>query len=200
MRFSPALVCAVILGTVSAVSAQVVKKSSKAVPSTKNKQERLDYLHKEIERRWHEPENKETGDYPVLVEMLREIVRMDPKDVDSWSNLWYLLWSMGFKNDALEELKRGLSFNRDSYYMYDEIGEYYVVACKDFNAAAHWFEQAIKYKDCKQSTFDSLGTCYEKIGNLDRARRVWEAAVKRWPNDEYAKRKLLQLRRRRTDA
>lgn len=199
MRAVPLLAAVIVLGTVSVVSAQAIK-SSKASMTQKSKQDRLAYLHKEIERRWHHPENQEVGDFPALVEMMKEIVKLDPKDVDCWGNIWYLLWSMGFKDDALVELKKGLSFNKDTYYIYDELGQYYSVACKDFKSAAIWFEEAIKFKDCKQTTFDSLGRCHEKIGNLDRAQRVWEAAVKRWPNDEYAKGKLRRLQAGRTGA
>lgn len=200
MRTVPVLAVVLVIATASVVSAQVVKKSGKASMSQKSKQDRIDFLKKEIDRRWHHPENEEVGDYPAIVEILREIVKLDPQDVDSWGNLWYLLWSMGFKEDALVELKKGLEFNKDTYYMYDELGQYYRVALKDYKSAAQWFEQAIKFKDCKQTTFDALGRCHEAIGNLDRARRVWEAAVKRWPGDEYAKSRLRKLKEAKTGA
>ena len=139
------------------------------------------------------------GNYPEMMYHLLEKVKIDPKDVATWSDIGYYYWSMAvnnklreneFKNKALIYLNRGLKSNSETYFLWDDIGRFHLLKSKDYNSAIPFFEEATNKKDCKNITYHLLATCYEKNNRVNDAIKTLNECLKRFPNDAKAKSEL----------
>ena len=115
------------------------------------------------------------GEYNHAVNLCRIIVQGDPKNVEAFANSAYLLWSMERGEEALTFLKQGEDANPDNFYMHDELGQFYWIKLKDPKTAIPYFEKAIKYP-AQMVTWNSLGNCYEKTAQWEKALKAWEKA------------------------
>jgi len=81
-------------------------------------------------------------------------------------------------------LKKGLVANPNTYYIYDELGQFYWLHFKDYKNAIPYLEKATKF-ECPLMTWHSLALCYEKSGQWDRAVQAWGTACRN-PQDKIA--------------
>ena len=79
------------------------------------------------------------GNYPEMIYHLTEKLKYDKQDLQTWADISYYYWSMSvnekakkeyFAKKALSVLLDGLTYNKDSYYIYDEIGKFYLIVLK----------------------------------------------------------------------
>jgi len=138
------------------------------------------------------------GNYPEMLYHLTRKIHYDKNDVSTWSDLSYYYWSMSvddkirreeFKSKAIKYLLEGLEFNKNTAYLWDEIGRYYINT-KEFDTATKYFLEAIKRKDCQDVTYHFLALCFYKNNDLNKAIDTMESCVKRFPRDEKAKANL----------
>jgi tetratricopeptide (TPR) repeat protein len=143
------------------------------------------------------------GNYPEMLYHAREMVKWDPKDVETWSSLGYYYWSMSVDNKdkkdlymkkALSIYLEGLEHNKDSYNLYDEIGKFYLNSAKDYNSAIPYFEKAITKKDCTNIPYHILAKCYELTNNSTKALTVIQSCLNKFPKDAKAKVELERLK------
>lgn len=156
----------------------------------------LKYHHKQSDIYYHQ------GNYPEMIYHCLEIVKLDPKDVETWSSIGYYYWSMGVDNKsrkdefnlkALKYLTEGIKANAESYYLYDEVGKFYLNKSKDFISAIEYFELAITKKDCTNIPFHILSKCYLSINNSEKAKNTLVKCIDKFPNDEKARVDLIKL-------
>jgi tetratricopeptide (TPR) repeat protein len=121
-------------------------------------------------------EQYDKGEYNHSVNLYRVVVQGNPRRVDAFANAGYLLWSTGQNDAAIAFLKQGAAANSDSYYMYDELGSFFLIRLKDYPNAATYYEQAVKFKDAKFFTWTGLAHSYEKLNQWDKAVSAWEQA------------------------
>jgi len=142
------------------------------------------------------------GNYPEMLYHLSEKVKLEPKDVETWSDLAYYYWSMSvdnkkrrdeFKTKALSYLERGLDKNPESSFMWDELGRFYLYNDKKYEKAIGYFEQALLRKDCNNITYHLLALCYEKVYRNNDAIKILKECMSKFPNDMRAKSKLESL-------
>jgi tetratricopeptide (TPR) repeat protein len=142
------------------------------------------------------------GNYPEMLYHLQEKVKYDKQDTQTWADISYYYWSMSvneknkkeyYSKKALSVLLDGLNYNKDSYYLYDEIGKYYLNSAKDFKLALPYFEQSITKKDCTNIPFHILARCYESDNQPLKAVSTIESCLKKFPNDAKAKAELNKL-------
>lgn len=117
------------------------------------------------------------GEYNHCINLNRIIVQGDPQNLDCYANAAYLLWSTDRTEEATTFLKQGEDANPNSYYMHDEVGRHILNHSKNPKEALHYLLLAVKY-DCPFYTWNSLATCYEKLGQWDKAVEAWTAASK----------------------
>jgi tetratricopeptide (TPR) repeat protein len=129
-------------------------------------------------------EHFEKGEYNHAVNLCRIDVQGRPYNAEAYSNAAYLLWSMAREDEAVALLQAGLSRNRNSYYMFDELGTYYAVHRKQFSDAIPYYEKAVAFK-CPFSTWHALANCYEKTDQWEKALHAWQEAAK-YPDDRLA--------------
>lgn len=141
------------------------------------------------------------GNYPEMLYHAKEMVKIDPKDVETWSSIGYYYWSMGiddkkradeFNTKALKYYTDGIKFNTDTYYLYDEVGKFYL-NFKDYKSAIEYFEIAISKKDCKNIPYHILARCYEATNEPVKAVAVIHKCLEKFPNDAKAKVELNKL-------
>jgi tetratricopeptide (TPR) repeat protein len=153
------------------------------------------YHHKRSDYYFHQ------GNYPEMLYHAKEMVKIDPKDVETWSSIGYYYWSMGIDNKnraqefnakALKYYTDGIKANTDTYYLYDEVGKFYFNS-KDYSSAIEYFEIAITKKDCKNIPYHILAICYEAKNDSDKALSTIKKCLDRFPNDVKAKVELNKL-------
>lgn len=143
------------------------------------------------------------GNYPEMLYHLSEKIKYDSKDVNTWSDLGYYYWSMSvddkkrkleFEQKALKYLLNGLNLNKESSYMWDEVGRFYILCHKDFSKALPYFQEAVKKKDCQPVSFHILSQCYLKLNNVENSIETLEKCLSKFPNDAKARLDLNKLR------
>lgn len=138
------------------------------------------------------------GEWNHMINTNQIIMEGDPHNEEVYANNAYYLWSSDREPQAIETLKRGLSANPDDFYLYDELGQHYLLHDKDYATALTYFEQAVKFK-CPFTTYHGLAHCYEHTAQWDKAVDAWEKAS-RYPGDLIAKVQLGRARARLAQA
>lgn len=157
----------------------------------------LIYHQKKADKYYHD------GNYPEMMYHCLQIVKLDPKDVETWSSIGYYYWSMGvddskrrdeFNSKALKYLTDGIKANSESYYLYDEVGKFYFNKSKDYVSAIEYFELAITKKDCTNIPFHILSKCYLAVNQPEKAKNILKKCLEKFPKDEKAKVDLNQMK------
>jgi tetratricopeptide (TPR) repeat protein len=146
----------------------------------------MDRLVDNVDLHWHE------GEYNHIVNLYRVVTGVQTYRMDGYANAAWLLWSMDRDEDAVDLLQTGLKANPNTYYMYDEIANYYRIRKKDFVKAAIYFEKACRYKDRKPATLHGLAVAYEKTNRLEKALAIWKQAAK-IPGDALARARVTRV-------
>jgi pentatricopeptide repeat protein len=137
---------------------------------------------------WHK------GEYNHIVNLTRIILAARPDLVDLYANAGWLLWSMDRDDEAIALYKQGVQANPNQYYMYDELGQYYLTRKKDYPTAVSYYEKAVKFADVRPQTWNALARAYEKSGQMEKAYTAWQKAAT-YPNNIAAKPNLERVRR-----
>jgi tetratricopeptide (TPR) repeat protein len=164
------------------------------------REQRLKDLNKAIDALWHGVQDTKTGDYPKIVNLYKEVLKIEPKDRDAWENMVWLMWSLAINNkdtvwllEAEKFVKRYLSIIPNGYRSYEYVGMFYRSMIKDEKLAVRYYESAIRWKDAPKSTHHSLISICEKSGDKVKAIGYCKMTLARFPNDPYTKSKLQSL-------
>ena len=164
------------------------------------REQRLKDLNKAIDALWHGVQDTKTGDYPKIVNLYKEVLKIEPKDRDAWENMVWLMWSLAINNkdtvwllEAEKFVRRYLSIMPNGYRSYEYVGMFYRSMIKDEKLAVRYYESAIRWKDAPSSTHHSLISICEKSGDKVRAIGYCRMTLAKFPNDPYTKSKLQSL-------
>lgn len=130
----------------------------------------LDNLFEQNDEHFHH------GEYNHVVNLNRIVVEGDPHRVEAYSNSAWLLWSSARNDEAVATLKSGIKANPNSFYMYDELGNHYMLNLKDPTSALPYYEQAVRFSAPTFTTWQNLARCYEKSNQWDKAVEAWRKA------------------------
>ena len=136
---------------------------------------------------WHK------GEYNHNINVTKMVVSARPDLVDMYANAGWLLWSMNKDAEAEALYREGLQNNPNSYFMYDELGQFYFMRKKDFAIAAKYYAKAVTFKDARPQTWNALARSYEKSGQMASALKTWEKAAT-FPENLAAKPNLQRVR------
>lgn len=125
---------------------------------------------------WHK------GEYNHIINLYKMTIAADPHDLDAYSNAGWLLWSLDKDAEAVALYNQGLKANPGSYYMYDELGQYYAVRKKNWAKALSYYQRAAGMKDCQPQSIHMLAHAYEHTGDLAKAEAAWQRAIE-MPNN-----------------
>jgi tetratricopeptide (TPR) repeat protein len=165
------------------------------------REQKLKLLNKTIETLWHGVSDTKKGDYPKIVYLYKEVLKIDEKDRDAWENMIWLMWSISINekdyywlSNAEQLVRRYLSLNPNGYRAYEYVGQFYRMMMVDEKLSIRFYESALRWKDAPETTFHSLTSLYQKNGDKIRAIENCRFNLSRYPNDPYAKSKLKELR------
>jgi tetratricopeptide (TPR) repeat protein len=159
--------------------AKAPAQSAKKKTPAQLRAEKLDALWKQTDAAFHK------GDYPRAVAIHRQIVTIDPTDVESYSNAAWLLWSMGKGNEALAHLQRGVKANPKSADMWEAVGDHMGTFVKRPGEALAAYRKALQYSKPGANTHmmrRRLAHAAERSGDLQTAVTTWRALVRDFPN------------------
>jgi tetratricopeptide (TPR) repeat protein len=148
----------------------------------------MDRLSESLDGHWHQ------GEYNRVVNLYRMEAAARPWNLNAYADGGWLLWSLDRDDDAVGFYLQGLKANPDTFFMYDELGQYYYQRKKDYQKAAQYYEQAVQRKGATHITMHMLAHSYERSNQLDKALDVWERAAKVQGN-EVGKTNLARVRR-----
>jgi tetratricopeptide (TPR) repeat protein len=164
------------------------------------REQRLKYLNDAIDALWHGVQDPKTGDYPKIVNLYKEVLKIEPKERDAWENMVWLMWSLAINNkdtawllEAEKFVRRYLSIMPNGYRSYEYVGMFYRSMIKDEKLAVRYYESAIRWKDAPKSTHHSLISICEKSGDKVKAIGYCKMTLAKFPNDPYTKSKLQSL-------
>jgi tetratricopeptide (TPR) repeat protein len=157
-------------------------KSAQAAPKTKTaaqlRKEKLDALWKQTDAAFHD------GDYPRAIALHRQIVAIDPTDVESYSNAAWLLWSTGKGTEALTHLQAGVKANPKNPEMWEAVGDHVGTFRKRPREAQLAYTRALQYSKPGANTQmlrRRLAHAAERAGDLQTSLTTWRGLVRDYP-------------------
>lgn len=160
---------------------------------------KLQYLYKTIETLWHGVSDTKEGDYPKIINLYKEVLKINPKDRDAWENMIWLMWSMSINKkdtawmiEAEKFVKMYLSIMPNGYRSFEYVGQFYRVMVKDLKLAMRYYESAIRWKDAPLTTFHSLVSVCEKLNDKTKAVDYCKMGLYRFKKDPYLQNKIKQ--------
>ena len=164
------------------------------------REQKLKYLIKTIDTIWHGVQETKTGDYPKIINLYKEVLKIDPRNREAWENMVWLMWSLAINEkdtvwllEAEKYVKRYLSILPNGYRSYEYVGMFYRSMLKDERLALRYYESAIRWKDAPKSTHHSLINLCIKNNDKLRAIGYCKMTLARFPNDPYTKSKIESL-------
>ena len=89
---------------------------------------KLKQLHKTIDVLWHGVSSTKEGDYPKIVNLYKEVLKLNPNDRDAWENMIWLMWSLAINKkdtvwlfEAEKFAKMYLSINLKQFFTDEEL-------------------------------------------------------------------------------
>ena len=116
-----------------------------------------------------------------------------PHRVEAFANQGYLLWGLGRESEAVTVFEEGMRKNPNSWFLFDDVAQYWLVHRKDYNKAIRYYEKAVTMPGATMFTSHGLARAYEKAGRVDQAVKLWTRLAEN-PNDPAAKANLNRLR------
>jgi len=95
------------------------------------------------------------GEYNHIVNLSRMIVGARPQNVEVYADAAWLLWSMNRDAEAVALNQQGAEANPHTYFMFDELGQYYTRK-RDWPHAVEYYEKAAACSDCPDMTVHGL--------------------------------------------
>ena len=164
------------------------------------RKQKIEQLNKAIDVLWHGVKDTKDGDYPRIIFLYKEMLKLDPKNSDAWENMIWLMWSLSINKkdtawmiEAEKFVKMYLSVMPNGHRAYEYIGMFYRTMVKDERLAIRYYESAIRWKDAPQSTHHSLISLCNKTGDKVRAIGYCKMTLARFPNDPWTKSKIQEL-------
>lgn len=169
------------------------------IQNPSSKQEKSYFYHNKMADKYYH-----NGDFPNMIYHLQQKVKLDPHDVNTYSDLAYYYWSLSvddktrrqeFLSKAKFYLNEGLSKNKESAYMWDEIANFIIVSSKNYKEAIPYLIESLKRPDTPMSSYHALSIAYIKQDKIKEAIDVLEKCVIKFPEDMKAKSKLAELKK-----
>ena len=164
------------------------------------RKQKIEQLNKAIDVLWHGVKDTKDGDYPRIIFLYKEMLKLNPKNSDAWENMIWLMWSLSINKkdtawmiEAEKFVKIYLSVMPNGHRAYEYIGMFYRTMVKDERLAMRYYESAIRWKDAPQSTHHSLISLCNKTGDKVRAIGYCKMTLARFPNDPWTKSKIQEL-------
>lgn len=122
------------------------------------------------------------------------ILKINPNNSDTYFKLGVYYMNQGDVNKAIESYTKAVQINphdADSYYNL----AYLYVEEKDYHDAAQFFTKAIDNQARNYKSYYGRGYCYEMMGDVIKAKKDYEAALKILPMYKPAHEALARIKK-----
>lgn len=135
---------------------------------------------------WHK------GDYEQCNRCHWTSLFFDATNVDAFTSIAYLQWSMGDSTGAELTYRMAIAANPNSWEAQQALGDFWI-RLKFPNLALPYLQRAAKLGSPAVPR-RRLGHLLERLGQPDEARQVWNDILELDPNDPIARRQLERMR------
>lgn len=178
--------CVALLGLATAQTKppQAVQQKLNAIRSL------IDYrLVQLADEYWHD------GQHYKTMAVLFVLIEYDPKDVETYSNLGWMLDSYGETARAFQIYERGIRANPDRYDLYYDVGFWYHQK-GELRRARAYLEKAVQFPNVPAFVWKTLAHTYEKLGEYEKCLQAWEKARQIDPNDGAVELNMSRVRKK----
>lgn len=145
----------------------------------------------------------EVGDYERAIGFHKQIVALDPHDVESFGVAAWLMWSLGQKDEALAHIERGVKANPNDWKMWATAGQQYdlqkpkmpELAVKAKTAYVRAVELLPKNSGRREAQMlrRSLAHAARKADDLELSVATWRKLVADFPDEDINKQNLARV-------
>jgi len=175
------------------------KKPAKKMTPAQIKEAKLDALWKQSDKFFHD------GDYKRAIVLHKQIVALDPTDVESYGVAAWLMWSLSqnggadarLKGEAVAHLQRGIKANPKNWEMWNELAQHYDLQ-KSPALALPAYQQALRLIPKGANSMmlrRRLAHTAQRAGNLQISLDTWRGLVRDFPGDPVNKNNLGRVQR-----
>lgn len=124
--------------------------------------------------------NKDFTYVDIAIEMYSKIVEKDPKYFDAYLSISICYAKKGEWGKSVDFCEKALVANPKSYEANNQMGLVYY-CCNEIKEAVKYYEVALKLKpEGDYKVYSNLGYAYEKIGQIDKAVKIFTQLVSKF--------------------
>lgn len=124
--------------------------------------------------------NKDFKYVDVAIEIYSTIVEKDPKYFDAYLSISICYAKKGEWGKSVDFCEKALEANPKSYEANNQMGLVYY-CCDEIKEAVQYYEKALKLKpDGDYKVYSNLAYAYEKIGQIDKAIKIFTKLVSKF--------------------
>lgn len=125
--------------------------------------------------------NKDFTFIDKAMEMYFKILEKDTKNFEAYLAVSICCAKKGEWETSVEFCKKAIEVNPKSYEANNQMGLVYY-CCNEVKEAINYYEKALKLKpEGDYKIYSNLGYAYEKIGEIDKAVKIFNQLVKKFP-------------------
>lgn len=132
-----------------------------------------------------ENKNSLNTDFTFLdkaIEMYNRLIEKDPKNFDVYLSISICYAKKGEWEASVDFCKKAIETNPKSYEANNQMGLVYY-CCNELQEAINYYEKALGLKpEGDYKIYSNLGYAYEKIGQIDKAVKLFTQLVNKFPN------------------
>lgn len=125
--------------------------------------------------------NKDFTYIDKAIEMYLKLIELEPKNFDIYLSTSICYAKKGEWENSVSFCHRAIEVNPKSYEANNQMGLVYY-CCNEIKEAINYYEKALGLKpEGDYKIYSNLGYAYEKIGDFDKAIRIFSQLVKKFP-------------------
>lgn len=175
------------------------KPAKKKLTPAQIKEAKVDALWRRSDVAFHD------GDYKRAIALHKQIVTLDPTDVESYGVAAWLMWSLSqnggadahLKGEAVAHLQRGIKANPKNWEMWNELAQHYDLQ-RSSGLALAAYQRALGLVPGNINSMmlrRRLAHAAQKAGDLQTSLATWRGLVRDFPNDPINKNNLARVLR-----
>lgn len=126
--------------------------------------------------------NKDFKYIDKAIEMYSKLLEKNPKNFDAYLSISISHAKKGEWEESIDYCKKAIDVNPASYEANNQMGIVYY-CCNQVKDSIDYYEKALDLKpEGDYKIYSNLGYAYEKIGEIDKAVKIFSKLVQKFPN------------------
>lgn len=132
------------------------------------------------------------GDYDQAIRCLQTVIFFQPHSIDTYGDIAWLQWSLGYNTEAIGTYHRGIRANPDNPEGYYNLGYHYFNLDK-YSPALPYLKQAVD-RGGRRIMRRTYAHALERLGQIAASFEQWEYMIQESPDDPAVQLNYNQLR------